>query len=138
MWQELVIAFIKHHKKHTLDVDEDGHSALFHNKAIDRRLGREGVVAVVGQLVTSGYAQWAENKQTCVVYHQTFTNVGTLLLQWAQDNTTENISTLYDLSEELKIPEAVLLAAVEVLAGLNKAVVLPGDTLSETGVKFQL
>lgn len=140
-WCALVLAYHRHHKQYSLDVQESQATSLFHNKEIDRKLNIDAIYAVLEELQKKGNVEWTDKtRKQCLVMWRTPEEWGKLIYHWVSNNGLMNtVCTLFELvngddtaGEDfhgLEMP--VLMRALQTLQQQRKAEIMGTD-----GVKF--
>jgi len=146
IWIEFVASYIKHHQLSAIKVIEDSKSPLFFNKKINRQLSVEGIREVLDEMVRGGFGKWDdEKKNICLLSHRKIDEWSNILYTWASENgLMDTISTIYELSDGDStqgapfhgLQQQVIKLALQELEKHGKVTLVPGDNLSETGVKF--
>lgn len=122
-----------------------GANMLFENKQINRSLNNQSINEVCQSLIRSGHAVWLSGSQTSLlVTHQSIDQWATLLSSWASEFGLQ-IVTLYEIqsssssrgTSHFGLHAEILHAALETLQSRGKCQLIPGDTMSEMGVKFK-
>jgi ESCRT-II complex subunit VPS25 len=161
LWGAYVADYASAHGLTRISISEQkGHADLFSNEAIERRLTPDAVRAVLDHLVACGQAVWdsagrddgdAIVGQQALEYSAVFmcpkplAELALEVIAWS--NASENDETISTINEmasgELDstapfagLGECVLLAVLKVLVDKDRVVLIEGDNLSETGVKF--
>eukprot|EP00457_Paulinella_chromatophora_P012918 gb/GEZN01013171.1/.p1 GENE.gb/GEZN01013171.1/~~gb/GEZN01013171.1/.p1 ORF type:complete len:186 (+),score=28.55 gb/GEZN01013171.1/:127-684(+) len=146
MWVQFVINYTKHHKKSEINLHEDLKTPLFSNPELKRTLSLDTARWVLDVLCQAGYGTWQDEKHTrCGVSWRKFDEWGNAIYKWAQTSgLVGSICTLYEIqagdvaagTEFFGLPLEVLLTALRILEKEGRCTLVPGDNLSETGVKF--
>lgn len=140
-WCTLVLEYHQHHKILKLRVADALTSPLFCNKAIDRKLPKEGVMEVLDSLFKKGNVQWDDkSKTTCVIYWKTAEQWADIVYNWASKTGSVNtVCTLHELTQGPNtmdepfygLDDWLLLKALSILQSRGKA-----ELIGEEGVKF--
>ncbi|KAJ5068514.1 vacuolar protein-sorting-associated protein [Anaeramoeba ignava] len=146
LWIDLVLAFTKHFKKYTIDIQEDSKSSLFNNEKINRNLNDEGIRLLLEELVKHGHGEWLDkSKASCRIIWRTFDEWGKMIYKWADKNgLVGQVCTVYEIREgDLAQEEEfygldydTTIKALEALEKQNLAKIFKSENSDETGVKF--
>mmetsp|Transcript_15673 Transcript_15673/g.39076 ORF Transcript_15673/g.39076 Transcript_15673/m.39076 type:complete len:183 (-) Transcript_15673:146-694(-) len=145
LWGQLILAYCKHYKVYVINVQEE--FALFVNKAIDRRLSVDAIVAFLDDLVAQGSAEWvdAKTKRQCMIYWRKVPEWADMIHSFVR---TYGLGGSVMLVDELRTGEDVmgtdlaglhrelLLRALRLLEAQGKCKLFKGQTPEEEGVKF--
>eukprot|EP00474_Spongospora_subterranea_P000875 CRZ01333.1 hypothetical protein [Spongospora subterranea] len=149
MWIEVVLEYVERYKRPILYAEDKAESEtpnLFYNPAINRRLSREGIQAVLEAMVANGNAIWRDASRSAVLVSAiNITELSQILYQWAKDaGQLNDICTIYELHsgdhtvghQFHGLDGQLLLASIQMLADKGQATVIPASSSDETGVKF--
>jgi ESCRT-II complex subunit VPS25 len=153
LWLSHVIQYLKYLNKSSINLQQDSKTPLFENQQIQRGLSAEAIKIVADYLVSQGYAVWHNNaansnmnNSVLYVSWHSFTDWAAIIYNFAQNNSLINtIVTLYELqcgdaskkAEFYNLNETILLQAIKVLQEQNRAAIVPGENIQETGIKFK-
>jgi ESCRT-II complex subunit VPS25 len=146
LWRELIFNFHVHHKSSMMS---DPYSfALFKNEVLNRELSREGVNAVIDSLIGEGLAEWEDSSKAStnlIILTTSPAAVANQVYEWANDSGLhDTILTFYELHSGdgyidavfADVDRNILRKALDVLVDSNRAIVIPGESADEDGIKF--
>jgi len=148
LWRELIMGYHIHHKISSMP---DPYSWTFFkntSSGVDRTLSREGIEAVVLSLISEGLAEWENSDQlmqNLIIMTESPACIASQLADWANaTGNIDNMVTFYELCSGdgysdaafAHIDKNILRRALDVLVEGGKAIVIPGETGDEDGIKF--
>lgn len=146
IWTELVMGWCNHHKVKTLTVGDPALNPLFRNATIDRQLDGEGVKAVLDAVQAAKYGQWEDDARSRFsISPVSYAMLASAIYAYAERyNLIDNVATVEELSagDETSgeifhgLSPTLIEGALKSLEAGGRAVLVPGDSASELGVKF--
>uniref|UniRef100_A0A7S2EJ37 ESCRT-II complex subunit VPS25 n=1 Tax=Trieres chinensis TaxID=1514140 RepID=A0A7S2EJ37_TRICV len=144
LWRELILRYHTDRKIKTLVVHD---CPLWSNPEIGRKLGQEGVKAVMDDFVKSGHGEWEDPdvKTRCRILWRKPEQLASDIYDWADANGYINsVCTVYELHSGEDVngmsfqgaDEELLRRALTILEDQGKCTVFKGETSSEDGIKF--
>jgi len=140
-WCSLVLSYHQHHKIFKLHVSDAVQSPLFCNKAIDRRLPKEGVMEVLETLCKKGNVLWDDKaKNSCLVLWKTVEQWADLIYSWvSRTGLANSVCTLHEITQGTSttseqfygLEDWLLDRALKSLQSRGKA-----ELIGDEGVKF--
>jgi ESCRT-II complex subunit VPS25 len=142
-WSSIILQYCAQHKMNRID---PWTFPLFENTAINRKLNRDGITAVITKLIRSGNAEWEDSSKTGLrIILKSVQSLAGDIYAWANRNDfVGTVLTLYEIhsgedhqdSGFFGTDPIILKRAIQVLEREGKATILEGSTPEEDGVKF--
>ena len=140
-WCTLVLSYHRHFKVFRLRLADAATSPLFHNKAINRKLPKEGIVEILETLKEKGNIEWEDKtKASCLVFWKSPQEWGDLIYNWAlKTGQLNSVCTLHEITQGTNtteeefygLEEWLLLRALKLLQSKGKA-----ELIGNEGIKF--
>eukprot|EP00455_Lapot_gusevi_P057126 TRINITY_DN9638_c0_g1_i3.p1 TRINITY_DN9638_c0_g1~~TRINITY_DN9638_c0_g1_i3.p1 ORF type:complete len:196 (-),score=20.05 TRINITY_DN9638_c0_g1_i3:16-558(-) len=147
MWVDFIISYLKAHQKSVVNLNNDIHTELFHNRQIDRKLSLAAAQTILQELVDRGYGIWdGAEKSRCLVSWRRLQDWAAALHHWASESGKLNfICTVFELragdetrgEEFYGLDVELFVRILALLEQQHKATLFrTNDNLDEIGVKF--
>mmetsp|Transcript_10873 Transcript_10873/g.16559 ORF Transcript_10873/g.16559 Transcript_10873/m.16559 type:complete len:177 (+) Transcript_10873:56-586(+) len=143
IWKQLILEYHMTRNLHTMTLTE---FPYFENQSIDRKLSREGVLAVISHLIASGNAEWEDdNRSRARIMWRTAEAVASDIYSWVTSNGyIGTVFTVYELLNGEEYSDSgfgqtdpyLFKRALYALEKQNKCTVIEGANSDEDGVKF--
>mmetsp|Transcript_31339 Transcript_31339/g.35669 ORF Transcript_31339/g.35669 Transcript_31339/m.35669 type:complete len:181 (+) Transcript_31339:32-574(+) len=145
-WNDLIASYSKEKKIFKFNIDDSVDSELFSNPSIKRKLGKDGLIQVVDELVNQGRAEYeSDAKSVFFVYWKSVDEWSDIILRWVRTagrvGSVETINGLLE-GEETEgeaftiLPYEIIIRVLLCMERKGKAELIRKTDGSYRGVKF--